>query len=149
MQAWLELDDRGREYLVRTGTGVVTAVVPVGIVGPDDLHTFYRVDIYCDAPHGWPGAIRFSAHPIVAAENPLFGVVAESLREVWPVVWSAQWHRHDWIPAELRIDTLNLVTDARCNLVALDRVAMPELLEDPVLDFVPARWAPVSEDEQS
>ena len=30
MQTWVETDGQGRQYLVRTGTGVVTAVVPVG-----------------------------------------------------------------------------------------------------------------------
>ena len=140
MQAWVEADDQGCQYLVRTGTGVVTAVVPVGIVGPDDQHSFFRVEIYCDAPHGRPGAIRYSTHPIVAADHPLFEAAGEALREVWPVAWTAEWRRHDWIPTDLPIASLNLVADARCVLVTLDRVVVPELIDEGIPDFIPARW---------
>lgn len=149
MQAWLGRDDRGCEYLVRSGTGAVTAVVPVGIVGPGEQHTFYRVEIYCDAPHGRPGAIRFSAHPIIAADDPLFDVASEVLREVCPVSWSAQWHRHDWIPGDLPLGTLNLLTDARCVLAGLYRVALPELVDVAVPDFVPVRWPEPADEGQS
>lgn len=140
MRAWVEGDDRGREYLVRTGTGVVTAVVPVGLVGTDDRHTFYRVEIHCDAPLGRPGAIRFSSHPLVLAEDALFSTAVDSLREAWSIAWTVEWHRHDWIPGDLPIGSLNLVTDARCGLVALDRVAAPEAVDDAAPAFVPARW---------
>lgn len=149
MQAWLEVDDRGREYLVRSGTGVVTAVAPVGIVGPDDLHTFHRVEIYCDAPSGRPGAIRFSVHPIIAMADSLFAAAAEAVRDVWPVSWTVQWHRHDWIPSDLPIGTLNLAADARCNLVGLDRIALPEQPEDGVPDVIPPRWGELSEGDLS
>lgn len=141
MQAWLQIDDRGREYLVRTGTGLVTALVPVGVVAPDGRHAFWRVEIYCDAPPGRAAAVRFSTHPLVAAEGPLFEAAEAALREVWPVVWSAQWHRHEWIPAELPITALDLSNDARCLLVALDRVDLPEVVDAPVPDFLPAVWA--------
>jgi hypothetical protein len=127
MRAWVEADDQDREFLVRTGTGLVTAVVPVGIVGPDNAHTFYRVEIYCDAPGGRPGAIRYSVHPVVAADDELFEVASGAQKDMWPVVWSAQWHRHDWIPVELPVSSLNLATDARCILAALDRIVAPEL----------------------
>ena len=141
MQAWVEVDEHGQQSLVRTGTGVVTAIVPVGIVDHDHGHTFYRVELYCDAPHGRPGAIRYSAHPIVGGADPLFEVASDALRDVWPVVWTIQWQRHDWIPADLPIGTLNLVTDARCVLTSLDRVVVPEPLDDAVPDFIPARWS--------
>jgi hypothetical protein len=140
MQAWLQLDDDGREYLVRTGTGVVTALAPVGIVGPDGRHAFYRVEIYCDPPQGRPGAIRFSAHPMVPHADPLFAAADDALREMYPILWSAQWHRHDWIPAELPIARLNLSTDARCVLSGLDRVDLPELAEAAIPDFIPVLW---------
>ncbi len=129
MRAWVEADDQNREYLVRTGTGLVTAVVPIGIVGPGNTHTFYRVEIYCDAPGGRPGAIRYSVHPVVAADDELFEVASGALHDVWPIVWSAQWHRHDWIPVDLPIASLNLATDARCILAALERIVAPELIE--------------------
>jgi hypothetical protein len=140
MQTWVESDDRGRQYLVRTGTGVVSAVTAVGIVGPDEGHTLYRVEIYCDAPHGRPGAIRYSAHPLVVDGDRLHVAALEALEQVWPVSWTVQWHRHDWIPDDLPIGALNLVTDARSMLVALDQVILPEIVEYGTPDFVPASW---------
>ena len=140
MQTWVEVDDCGRQYLVRTGTGVVTAVAPVGIVSPDDQHTLYRVEIYCDAPHGRPGAIRYSAHPLVQAGDPLHRVALDALQEVWPVMWTVQWHRHDWIPDDVPIAALNLTTDSRSLLAGLDRVVLPETVDYGVPDFVPITW---------
>jgi hypothetical protein len=141
MQAWLDIDDDGRQFLVRTGTGVVTAVVAEGLIGPDDTHYLYRVEIYCDAPHGRPGAIRYSAHPVVTGGGPLHRMALEALEEVWAVEWTIQWHRHEWIPAHLPIGSLDLASDARSILVALDPVAVPELVDADVPDFVPATWA--------
>jgi hypothetical protein len=141
MQAWVELDDRGRQYLVRRGTGVVTDVVPVGIVDPEDAFTTYRVEIYCDAPHGRPGAIRYSAHPLIASTHPLLQLARAALEDVWPIEWTVEWHRHDWIPGDLPIAALNLVSDARSVLAALDRVMVPEPLEDSIPDFMPAHWS--------
>jgi hypothetical protein len=141
MQSWLEVDESGRQYLVRTGTGVVTAVAPVGINGPDDTHSLYRVEIYCDAPHGRPGAIRYSTHPIVSSGDPLLDRARAALDDVWAVVWTVQWHRHDWVPADLPIASLNLMTDARALLAGLDPVAVPESVEAAVPDYLPASWA--------
>lgn len=145
MQAWVETDGQGRQYLVRTGTGVVTAVVPIGIVDPDDDHAFFRVEVYCDAPHGRPGAIRYSVHPIVQGTDPLRAAAAAALDQVWPVIWTVEWHRHDWIPDDLAIDTLNLVTDTRSILVGLDRVVVPELVDADFPDFLPIHWQDVRE----
>jgi hypothetical protein len=140
MQAWLEVDGQGRQYLVRTGTGVVTAVAPVGITGPDDSHALYRVEIYCDAPHGRPGAIRYSTHPIVSSGDPLLDRARAALTDVWAVAWTVQWHRHDWVPDDLPIASLNLMTDARALLTALDRVDVPEAVEASIPDYLPAGW---------
>lgn len=141
MQAWIEEDPSGRQFLVRSGTGVVTAIVPVGVMAPDGTHALARVEIYCDAPHGRPGAIRYSAHPVVATDSPLYRAAVEALDEVWPVAWAIEWHRHDWIPADLGIASLNLVTDTRCVLTSLERVVVPEPLDTEVPDFVPASWS--------
>jgi hypothetical protein len=140
MQTWVEVDEQGRQYLVRTGTGVVTAVVPVGIVGPDDEHTLYRVEVYCDAPHGRPGAIRYTTHPVVAAGDPLRKVAIEALEQVWAVAWTVQWHRHDWIPDDLPIAALNLTTDSRSMLAGLERVTLPETVDFGTPDFISAAW---------
>jgi hypothetical protein len=142
MQAWLDSDEQGRQFLVRTGTGVVSAVVPVGIAEPDESHALYRVEIYCDAPHGRPGAIRYSTHPVVSSEDPLFALARRALDEVWAVGWTVQWHRHDWVPADLPISSLNLATDARATLAGLDRVSLPEPvdMDIDVPAFLPAGW---------
>lgn len=140
MQTWVEVDDRGRQYLVRTGTGVVTAVTPVGILGPDDEQTLYRVEIYCDAPHGRPGAIRYSTRPLVPARDVIYRVALEAFDQVWPVMWTVQWHRHDWIPDDLPIGALNLLTDARSLLVGLHQVLLPEPVDFDVPEFIPASW---------
>lgn len=140
MQTWVEVDERGREYLVRSGTGVVTAVVPVGIVEAQSAHTMYRVEIYCDAPHGRPGSIRFSAHPIVAADSPLYRQALLALDQVWAVLWTVQWHRHDWIPDDIPIGALNLTTDSRSVLSGLVAVTVPDSVDYDVPDFVPSHW---------
>jgi hypothetical protein len=140
MQTWVDVDIRGRQFLVRTGTGVVTAVVPVGIVGPDEDRTSYRVEIYCDAPHGRPGAIRYSVHPIVASVSELHREAVDALEQVWPIVWTVEWHRHDWIPDDLPIGALNLVTDARSILTSLDRVALPEPVFEDLPEFADLSW---------
>lgn len=142
MQAWLDIDDQGRQYLVRTGTGVVTAVVPIGVADPDEQHAFYRVEIYVDAPHGRPGAIRYSTHPIVSSEDPLYAVARRALDEVWAIEWTVQWHRLDFIPADLPMASLNLATDSRAVLASLDRVALPEPvdLDVDIPAFLPVGW---------
>jgi hypothetical protein len=140
MQAWLETDDRGRQFLVRTGTGVVTAVVPLDEADSSGEHSLYRVEIYCDAPHGRPGAIRYSAHPLVASGDPLLEVARRALEDVWAVEWTVQWHRHDWIPADLPIASLDLGTDATASLNALERVVLPEPEDLDIPDFLPASW---------
>jgi len=140
MQTWVDVDAGGCQFLVRTGTGVVTAVAPVGIVGPDDESTSYRIEIYCDAPHGRPGAIRYSVHPIVPAMSPLYRGAVDALDQVWPIVWTVEWHRHDWIPADLPIGALNLVTDTRSVLTGLDRVVLPEPVFSDLPDFADLPW---------
>ena len=141
MQAWLETDDRGRQVLVRSGTGVVTAVIPIGEADPAGGHVLYRVEIYCDAPHGRPGAIRYTVHPLVTGADGLLRVARTALDEVWAVEWTVRWHRHDWIPADLPIASLNLATDTQAALVGLDPVALPEPVDVDVPDFLPAGWA--------
>ncbi len=140
MQSWLEIDERGRQYLVRTGTGVVTAVVPLGQPDPSGAHALYRVEIYCDAPHGRPGAIRYSTHPVVSGADPLIEVARRALDDVWAVEWTVQWHRHDWIPGDLQVSSLNLASDTTATLAALEPVLLPEPADLDVPDFLPAAW---------
>ena len=140
MQGWIESDAEGREVLVRAGTGVVTAVEPVGPAGPESP-MLYRVDIYCDAPHGRPGAIRYTVRPSVPSGHPLLETARAALDEVWAVSWTVQWHRHDWIPARLPIGALDLATDTMSVLVELEPVIVPEPSPLLALDDLAADWS--------
>jgi hypothetical protein len=140
MHGWLEVDDRGRQLLVRTGTGVVTAVSPIGIPDAHEDHSTCVVEIYCDAPHGRPGSIRYSIHALVPTGHPLYREALEVLEQVWPVAWTVRWLRHEWIPDDLPIASLDLATDARAILCGLERVLLPEPLASDVPDFVPVHW---------
>lgn len=122
VRAWIEHDEQGREFLLRTGRGVVTAVAPVGIVAPDGEHTLYRVEIAVEPTPGRARAIRYSVHPILRADDPMFGTAILAWDTSAPVAWTVAWHRHDWIPADLPVTALNLVTDARCLLGELSLV---------------------------
>jgi hypothetical protein len=59
---------------------------------------------------------------------------------VWAVEWTVQWHRHDWVPDDLPIASLNLATDARAALAGLEPVAVPEPLDLAVPDYLPVGW---------
>ncbi len=124
LKAWVEIDDRGREYLERAGTGVVSAVVPVGVADPEGGHALTRVEIQCDPPRGPDRAIRYSAHPVVG-QGPMPEAALGAQGTGARVSWTVHWHRHDWIPAGLPISALNLGTDARCILVSLVPVLAP------------------------
>lgn len=127
MRAWIEHDEQGQEILLRTGRGVVTAVAPVGIVAADGQHTYYRVEVGVEAPSSGARAIRYSVHPIVAADDPMFGQAVLAWDTSAPITWTAAWRRHDWVPGDLPITALNLVTDARCLLAELSLV--PDTVE--------------------
>lgn len=140
MKSWLEVDDLGREYLVRTGTGIVTAVSDLTRDPHAESSDFLRVDISCDAPAGRPRAIRYSAHPRVVRNS----VVAELARRAeegqFSVDWTVEWHRLDHIPGNIPIMSLNLATDTHANLIVLERVLSTDDVQVEIPDFVPASW---------
>ena len=128
MQGWVVADISGRTYLVRAGTGVITAVVPVGLADPDGRHAFHRVEIEVDRPLGHPRAIRYSTSAQVASADPLCAVAMVMAQEGRRVTWAIEWHRQDWVPGHLLITSLDLARDAQATLVAIDALAAePEL----------------------
>lgn len=129
MQAWLAHDERGRSYLVRAGSGVVTAVVPVGEPTAEGTHTWYRVELSVDRPPGRPRSIRLTTHGQVLAGDPLLEQAAMAELDAGHVVWQIEWHRHDWIPGDLDITSLDLSTDTVPRLVALDRAGLEVEIE--------------------
>lgn len=117
MHAWITLDGDGREVLVRTGTGRVTAVVAIGADG--EPVSIYRVEIDCDAPAGRARAIRYSVHGLLAADDPRVIEALELADRGERLRWTVEWHRHAWVPADLPIGSLDLATDAMARVTEL------------------------------
>jgi alkanesulfonate monooxygenase SsuD/methylene tetrahydromethanopterin reductase-like flavin-dependent oxidoreductase (luciferase family) len=124
MHSWLEVDDAGRQVLARRGTGIVTAIVPLG--DASTAATLVRVEIQCDAPVGSPRAIKYSVHPLLASDDDLLAVAHRALDSASVVEWTVEWHRHDWIPSDLPVSSLNLTSDARARLAGLEPVEVPD-----------------------
>ena len=129
MQGWVVADVSGRSYLVRAGTGVVTAVVPVGLPAPDGTHARYRVEIDVDRPKGSARAIRYSVSALVAADDPLCLAAVMASDDGRPMVWAVEWRRHDWVPGHVRITSLDLAREAEARLVSLDPVLTTKAVE--------------------
>ncbi len=117
MQGWLMRDEHGRSVLVRAGTGMVTAISPLGMASG-----MVRVEFAVARPAGRPRAVRLSVHADVGEADPLLLIAAAAQEAAWQVAWVIEWHRHDWVPADLPIEHLDLVTDARAVLVSIERV---------------------------
>ncbi len=133
MKAWIEADDAGRQFLSRAGEGIVVSVSPVGIAGPDGDYLFHLIALDCD--HG-PNGVRVRVRAQIATEDPLYAIGCSAFDDGYPMVWAVQWHRHDWVPGELPIVSLDLATDAVGRLVEL-RAAD---LDQQVPEHMPASW---------
>lgn len=116
MQAWVTLDADGHEALVRTGSGRVTALVPLGDRGAVEA---YRVEIEVDRPRGRTRAVRYVAHGLLAADDPLVVVGLQAEADGEPVTWTIEWTRHPGVPGHLPIASLELATDARAAVLSL------------------------------
>lgn len=142
MRTWTELDDNECQFLVRSGVGIISSIDPVGIIDPNGAHTFFRVEIQCDISAGRTGNIRFKAQPLVMSDNPILTVARQALESLGEVAWQAEWRRLEWIPADLPISALNLVTDTQSTLVQLELSAVAAAFTDlSVPDFIPTEWA--------
>lgn len=148
MRAWIDLDDQGREYLTRVGSGIVLAVTPVGdlgvvALGHDDIDDaqqtpeFHRVAILVDAITGGSPAVRFQATAVVPSDSELLTLAQRAMADEESYGWTIQWHRHDYVPGDLPIESLDLANDARGFLVELAPVRE---LAHAVPDHVPATW---------
>lgn len=118
MQGWIERSDTHGDVLVRRGRGLVTAVVD--IAGPDgEPCPFVRVEIDCERPPGGPRAVRYRVHPLLPGDDPLAGQARRAQAEGIPVEWTVRWVRHDWIPIDLPVTSLDLMSDATAFLAGL------------------------------
>jgi len=133
VQSWIEVDGTGRDFLGRSGTGLVTAVAAMS----DDL---LRLDIACDPGPGRARAIRHTAHPTLGVSSELAQIARQAESEAWPVEWTVEWHRLPDIPGHLPIVSLDLKTDAMATLVSLQRVLTDVDVDVAIPDHVPASW---------
>lgn len=129
MQGWIEQDGRHGHVLVRRGRGLVTAVVQLTADGDDD-EGFVRVEIDCERPAGRPRAVRYRVHPVLPGGDPLVVDARRAQAEGLPVEWTVRWVRHDWIPADLPVTSLDLAADATAVLAGLVLVAPAETSVD-------------------
>lgn len=118
MRAWIETDDAGTQFLVRRGTGSVTAVAEVGAGS-----ALVVVEIAVDMSTS-PRAIRYTIELRVPDTHPALPDAREAERTGSAVAWSVQWHRHEGVPSDLPITALNLSTDALPRLASLELLGM-------------------------
>ncbi len=138
MQSWVEVDaDRG-QVLVRRGVGTVTAVVDLS-ESTDPNVGLIRVEMDCPAPTGRPRAIRFRIHPVAPADSPVVAAARQAVEAEATVEWTVRWVRHDWVPANLPITSLDLATDTVAALTGL-------VLQPRSQDAVDAEWAALLSD---
>lgn len=152
MRAWIDIDSSGRQYLTRVGSGLVLSVTPIGDLGPvhplaasltDDAPAmtaapFHRIAILIDGASGASPAIRFQASAIIATDDPMFATAMEAIRDEESYSFTIEWHRHEYVPADLPIEALDLALDTRGILVEL--VSMREHA-NAIPDVIPAHWS--------
>lgn len=152
MRAWIDVDGSGRQYLTRVGSGLVLSVTPIGDLGPvhplaDSLTVdavtlasapFHRIAILIDGAAGSSPSIRFQASAIIATDDPMFATAMQAIRDEESYSFTIEWHRHDYVPADLPIESLDLMHDTRGILVEL--VSMREHA-NAIPDLVPAEWS--------
>jgi hypothetical protein len=133
VRAWIDVDEFGRQFLTRVGTGVVLSVIPTGDLGSlrprsnvftaDSLTLIsvplHRIVILIDGVAGSTSAIRFKASAIIATDDPMFATAMNAIKHEEPCGFAIEWHRHEHLPAESSIESLDLAMDAYCILVEL------------------------------
>ncbi len=130
------LDQEGREFLRRSGSGTITAIGPCGSPRSDGEHVFVRITILVDGAVGPSNSIRFQATALTATGSSLHQIALEAFDDQQGIAWTIEWHRHDWVPGELPITALNLASDTRGIVVELQPAAVDEA---PMM--VPVEWA--------
>lgn len=136
MSSWIEVDATGNEYLVRSGSGSVLSLTPVGLVGPYDEHTFYLVELEVRELSP-PAALHYRAVGHVRRGDGPFSLLQQAWSEGSPVSWVMRWQRHDWVPRELPVLSLDHVADTRAEVIDIrkcDSDARAPL-------FIPEQWA--------
>jgi hypothetical protein len=99
---------------------------------------FHRIAILIDGAAGGSPAIRFQASALIATDDPMFATAMEAIRDEESYSFTIEWHRHEFVPANLPIESLDLAHDARGVLVEL--VSMREHAHA-IPDLIPAEWS--------
>lgn len=99
------VDARGREVLVRSGSGLVTAVVP------DSAGTLVEIE--------WRARGVRSIRYTICARTDDHGPALDALTSDRPWSWTVEWHRRPHVPDHLPIAVLDLARDADARLVSL------------------------------
>jgi hypothetical protein len=133
MRAWIDVDDSGRQYLTRVGSGLVLSVTPLG-----DLGAVHRIAILIDGACGPSPAIRFQASAIIATDDPMFAIAMEAIGDEESYSFTIEWHRHEHVPADLPMAALDVARDTRGILVELAPIR--EYAQS-IPNIVPARWS--------
>jgi hypothetical protein len=136
MSSWIEVDETGNEYLVRSGSGSVLSLTPVGLVGPQDEHTFYLVKLEVREPSP-PAALHYRAVGHVRRDDGPFSLLQQAWSEGSLVSWVMRWQRHDWVPRELPVLSLDHVADTRAEVIDIRKCESD--IRAPL--FVPEQWA--------
>ena len=123
MLGWIENDADGRSVLMRSGTGRVSAVLPVGSPEQDAVQPFHTVVIDVESGPGRPRSIRLSTRARVNHGESLHREALEGLSDQDPRSWCIAWHRHSWVPDEVDITSLDLQSDTQAWLVSLERLS--------------------------
>ena len=125
MQAWVEEDAQGRSILMRSGTGRIASLLPVGASDENDDLPFHTVVIDVDQIAGRPRSVRLSVRARVRNDEPLHREAQAGLADELPRAWSIVWHRHSWVPDHVLITSLDLQSDTQAWLLTLDRASLP------------------------
>lgn len=117
MRAWIEIDESGSQFLVRRGTGLVTAVSDLG-----RGCAVVVVEIDVDVPSA-SRSIRYSIQVRVPDTHQALPTARHAEQAEARIAWAVEWHRHEGVPSELPITSLNLTTDAVPRLTDLTLLA--------------------------
>lgn len=129
MRSWVDVDQAGRQFLVREGRGRVSAVAPVG-------DGQFLVEILCELPPHWSASLRTTVQARIPSGHPYLTDVRSAESTGQMVDWSMEWHRHEGIPADIPLEALDLRVDTHSTLVAFAAVdeAAPLLESTEALD---------------
>ncbi|MDO8732062.1 MAG: hypothetical protein Q7L55_05750 [Actinomycetota bacterium] len=129
MLGWIKKDAEGLTFVMRSGTGRVTAVVPVADNDDTEKRSFHTVELDVDRPPGHSRSIRLSAQARVCEGDELHHKAVACQARDCAVSWSIAWHRHSGVPDDVPVTSLDLQHETQAWLAELDDFVDGELAE--------------------